>query len=197
MAGDIDTGFIARRAAVLVPALQPGDEVVSAAARALLPDDATKPWTALSGFRQNASCQLKVDVAVGDQIHTAEVESGPSAASIATIDGQRILFMRGEAWTFGPPSVLRIARTAAIADGALQSPMPGRIVSVSVRQGQVVSQGQTLLSLEAMKMEHALIAPFAGTVAELSVSVGDQVAENVTLVRIAAAGGAGERLMAG
>jgi len=62
--------------------------------------------------------------------------------------------------------------------------MPGRIVSVAVRLGQTVTKGQTLLTLEAMKMEHALIAPFDGTVAELSVSVGDQVAENVNVVRI-------------
>jgi biotin carboxyl carrier protein len=48
-----------------------------------------------------------------------------------------------------------------------------------------VTKGQTLLTLEAMKMEHALVAPFDGTVAELSVSVGDQVAENVNVVRIA------------
>ena len=64
--------------------------------------------------------------------------------------------------------------------------MPGRIVSVSVHDGERVVKGQTLLALEAMKMEHALIAPFAGTVADLSVTVGNQVAENVTLVRIVA-----------
>jgi biotin carboxyl carrier protein len=55
-----------------------------------------------------------------------------------------------------------------------------------VRAGERVVKGQTLLALEAMKMEHALTAPFAGTVADLSVSVGSQVAENVTLVRIVA-----------
>jgi acetyl/propionyl-CoA carboxylase alpha subunit len=65
--------------------------------------------------------------------------------------------------------------------------MPGRIVSVSVTQGETVTQGQTLLALEAMKMEHALIAPFDGSVAELSATVGEQVAENVVLVRIARA----------
>jgi 3-methylcrotonyl-CoA carboxylase alpha subunit len=184
MAGDIDTAFIERRAAVLIPAPQPGPDVVGAAARALVPKDASFPWTALSGFRQNVSPYRQVDVAVGEHVYSADVESGPSVASIATIDAERVLFMRGEAWGFGPPSVFSVARTAAIADGALQSPMPGRIVSVSVRQGQAVSKGQTLLSLEAMKMEHSLRAPFAGTVAELPVSVGDQVAENVTLVRI-------------
>ena len=108
----------------------------------------------------------------------------PPPASTATIDGQRVLFRRGEAWSFGAPDSACVIGTAAISDGALQSPMPGRIVSVSVHQGQVVTKGQTLVSLEAMKMEHALIAPFDGTVGELSVSVGDQVAENMTLVRI-------------
>ena len=198
IAGDIDTGFIERRTEVLIPPPQPGDDVVSAAAWALVSDDRTGPWTALSGFRQNAPSYRKVDVAVGDQVYTAEIGNDyadakirPSTASIATLDGQRVLFMRGEAWSFGPPSVVRTARTSALSDGALQSPMPGRIVSVSVRQGQLVSKGQILLSLEAMKMEHALIAPFAGTVGELSVSVGDQVAENVTLVRIVAAAAAG------
>jgi acetyl/propionyl-CoA carboxylase alpha subunit len=102
-----------------------------------------------------------------------------------SIDGQRVLFRRGEAWSFGLPDSVRAAGAVAVSDGALQSPMPGRIVSVAVRLGQSVTKGQTVLTLEAMKMEHALIAPFDGTVGELSVSVGDQVAENVTLVRIA------------
>jgi propionyl-CoA carboxylase alpha chain/3-methylcrotonyl-CoA carboxylase alpha subunit len=87
----------------------------------------------------------------------------------------------------GAPDVTRVVRTAAVSDGVLQSPMPGRIVSVAVRQGQAVAKGETLLALEAMKMEHALVAPFDGTVAELAVAVGDQVAENVTLARIVAA----------
>ena len=69
--------------------------------------------------------------------------------------------------------------------------MPGRIVSLSVRLGESVVKGQTLLALEAMKMEHALLAPFAGVVGELPVSVGEQVAENVMLVRIVALGAAG------
>jgi acetyl/propionyl-CoA carboxylase alpha subunit len=99
-----------------------------------------------------------------------------------------VLFWRGEAWNFGLPDSVRVAGAVAQSDGALQSPMPGRIVSVAVRLGQSVTKGQTLLTLEAMKMEHALIAPFDGTVGELSVSVGDQVAENVTLVRIAGSG---------
>jgi biotin carboxyl carrier protein len=51
-----------------------------------------------------------------------------------------------------------------------------------------VTKGQSLLALEAMKMEHALITPFDGTVEEFTVAVGDQVAENVTLVLVVGEG---------
>ena len=57
-------------------------------------------------------------------------------------------------------------------DGAILSPMPGKIVSVAVSAGQTVRKGQTLLTLEAMKMEHAMAAPFDGVVAELSAAGG-------------------------
>jgi propionyl-CoA carboxylase alpha chain/3-methylcrotonyl-CoA carboxylase alpha subunit len=69
-------------------------------------------------------------------------------------------------------------------DGAILSPMPGKIVSVAVAAGQAVSKGQTLLTLEAMKMEHAMAAPFDGVVAELSVVAGGQVSEGVVLARL-------------
>ena len=45
--------------------------------------------------------------------------------------------------------------------------MPGKVTAVEVTQGEKVAKGQRLLTLEAMKMEHALTAPFDGTVAEL------------------------------
>ncbi len=213
-AADIDTGFIERHAAALIPAAQPSDEVVRAAAGALLPRSGVlppcagallsqsppssgrslaDPWHSLVGFRPNASPCARVEVAVGGHSHwviaepSLTVDPALPPATVAVIDGQRVLFWRGEAWSFGAPDSVRVAGGgAAGSDGVLRSPMPGRIVSVAVQAGQAVAKGATLLALEAMKMEHALLAPFAGTVAELAVSVGDQVAENVTLVRIVA-----------
>jgi 3-methylcrotonyl-CoA carboxylase alpha subunit len=191
VAGDIDTGFIERRAEALIPSAEPSDEVVRAAAGALVADRASDPWSRLVGFRPNAAPSAKVDVAVGEHSYWVTAEPPPPGSTV-TIEGQRVLFRRGAAWSFGAPDSARVVGAVAVSDGALQSPMPGRIVSVSVRQGQVVAKGQILLSLEAMKMEHALIAPFDGTVGELSVSVGDQVAENVTLARIVADPTAGQ-----
>jgi propionyl-CoA carboxylase alpha chain/3-methylcrotonyl-CoA carboxylase alpha subunit len=72
----------------------------------------------------------------------------------------------------------------SVSDGVVLSPMPGKIVSVAVEAGQAVVKGQTLLTLEAMKMEHALAAPFDGVVAELSATAGGQVSEGVVLARL-------------
>jgi 3-methylcrotonyl-CoA carboxylase alpha subunit len=72
-------------------------------------------------------------------------------------------------------------------DGAILSPMPGRIIAVMVAAGEAVTKGQKLLTLEAMKMEHTLIAPFDGIVAELNAEAGAQVQVEALLARIAAA----------
>ena len=71
-------------------------------------------------------------------------------------------------------------------DGDILSPMPGKIIAVEVVQGQAVTKGQKLLTLEAMKMEHTLTAPFDGTVAELSAAPGAQVQVEALLARIEA-----------
>jgi len=69
-------------------------------------------------------------------------------------------------------------------DGAVEAPMPGRVTAVEVAAGQDVAKGDRLLTLEAMKMEHALVAPFDGVVAELNAKAGEQVVEGTILVRV-------------
>ncbi|WP_089954145.1 acetyl/propionyl/methylcrotonyl-CoA carboxylase subunit alpha [Lentzea xinjiangensis] len=64
---------------------------------------------------------------------------------------------------------------SALAPGATTAPMPGTVVRVSVRPGDVVAAGAELLVLEAMKMEHRVLATSAGTVTELLVEQGRQV----------------------
>jgi len=70
------------------------------------------------------------------------------------------------------------------ADGAILSPMPGRIIAVDVTAGSTVTKGQKLVTLEAMKMEHSLVAPFDGIVTELDAETGSQVSEGAVLARI-------------
>jgi 3-methylcrotonyl-CoA carboxylase alpha subunit len=61
------------------------------------------------------------------------------------------------------------------------SPMPGKIISCTARAGLHVKKGETLMVLEAMKMEHALQAPHAGEISEVYFSLGEQVNEGETL----------------
>ena len=70
-------------------------------------------------------------------------------------------------------------------DAELTSPMPGAVVAVSVDDGARVEAGAVVVTVEAMKMEHALTAPVDGVV-ELLVAVGDQVKVGQPLARIAA-----------
>ena len=68
------------------------------------------------------------------------------------------------------------------------APMPGKVLSVAVAEGAAVEDGQLLLILEAMKMEHRITAPAAGTLDGFLVAVGDQVEEGAALVEFTAEG---------
>ena len=70
------------------------------------------------------------------------------------------------------------------AAGGLNAPMPGKVVRVMVGAGDTVSRGQTLMVLEAMKMEHAITAPGDGVVALVAFAEGDQVAEGAELLQL-------------
>ena len=67
--------------------------------------------------------------------------------------------------------------------GGLVAPMPGKVIDVKVKKGKKVKAGDTLVILEAMKMEHSIKASEDGTVSELLISLNDQV-ENGALLMI-------------
>lgn len=69
--------------------------------------------------------------------------------------------------------------------GSVRSPMPGLIVRVEVKEGQAVKAGQTLLVMEAMKMENVIPAPHNGTVRKVLVTEGASVSEGDVLVEVA------------
>lgn len=93
------------------------------------------------------------------------------------------LWLGGEQHTLRTPLVRRWARSgaASVAAGTVATPMPGKVVKVFVGVGDCVVEGDALVAVEAMKMEHTLRAPCAGTVAELHAFVGAQVDEGHVL----------------
>ncbi len=78
------------------------------------------------------------------------------------------------------------AGETAAAGGRLTAPMPGKVVSFSVKAGDSVKAGQALAVMEAMKMEHTLNAPHDGVVAELLFAPGDQVNDGDALLKLQA-----------
>jgi acetyl-CoA/propionyl-CoA carboxylase biotin carboxyl carrier protein len=84
------------------------------------------------------------------------------------------------------PDVDRAARHAASGQhgggpAEIPAPMPGSILAVHVISGQAVDAGDPIATLEAMKMEHAVVAPISGRIAELRARAGDQVARGDVL----------------
>ncbi len=78
------------------------------------------------------------------------------------------------------------AAAAPLAAGeAVKSPMPGNILKINVAQGQSVKEGDTLIVLEAMKMENDVVAPRDGTVAQIVVTKGAVVETGSPLVILA------------
>ena len=79
----------------------------------------------------------------------------------------------------GPVAARRLPRFVDPADqvaaGSLLAPMPGTVIRLGAEPGTTVEQGQPILWLEAMKMEHKIVAPVTGVLTELNVAVGQQV----------------------
>lgn len=71
-----------------------------------------------------------------------------------------------------------------IIEGSLTAPMPGKILNINVKKGADVKAGETLLILEAMKMEHTIKATSDGKVVELYVKTGEQVESGSDLMKI-------------
>jgi len=83
------------------------------------------------------------------------------------------------------PSAGAPSPTPAGRHGNVRAPLPGLIIELKVREGAAVKAGDTLLVLEAMKMENVVQAPHNGTVRKIFVGVGDSVGEGDSLLELA------------
>jgi 3-methylcrotonyl-CoA carboxylase alpha subunit len=173
-AGTVDTGLIGRDGEAMAQPSSPSDAALARTAMQLV------PRSGALGFRLNAARRRRARFLLdGETVEIALTGRGtdqPRESALVTENGQ--------AWLLTPWRK-QGAHGAAVGDGAILAPMPGKVTAVYVAAGDPVTNGQKLLTLEAMKMEHTVVAPFDGTVAELKAAAGAQVQVDTLLVRIA------------
>ena len=112
----------------------------------------------------------KTNVTVNGKVYTVETEA-PKAAPAPKPAA-------------APAPKAEAPKPAAAPAAGLQvkSPLPGSVIKVLVSEGQAVKKGDTLLTLESMKMENAIMAEQDGTVKQIAVSAGQNVMQDDLLI---------------
>ncbi|MEU5694150.1 acetyl/propionyl/methylcrotonyl-CoA carboxylase subunit alpha [Actinosynnema sp. NPDC020468] len=204
-AGALDTGLVERKLDGLVAAERPVEVVAAAALAKRLELGGDEPWDQPTGWRigEHAWATWRIDgvdvrvrgdeVVVGDGEPLSlkafwrggELVVGARRYAVARAGNVLWLGADGHAWALPETERTYGAAAAAGAGGPVTSPMPGTVLVVRVAEGDVVTAGQALFVVEAMKMEHTVTAPVDGVLTEVNVQAGQQVALEETLAVVA------------
>lgn len=127
---------------------------------------------------------MKYKVTLNNRTYEVEVEAG-QAMLVDEYEAYAPAPAAAPAPVAAAPAAASVSAAPALVAGeVVKSPMPGNILKINVTVGQKVNEGDTLLVLEAMKMENEIAASKAGTVAQIIVSKGAVVETGAPLVVI-------------
>lgn len=119
---------------------------------------------------------------IDEKRYTCFVSENEDGSLNITYEGFHFLFKRTD--ILGKGNQISKDAIESVSDDKLISPMPGKVIKLLVKAGDLVKKGQTLLIVEAMKMENNIIAPRNATIKEVLVSEQDMVERNKTLILI-------------
>ena len=173
---------------------------------------ASSPWQSAIGWRMNEHASVSFKLSQGEQQQTVSITQQANAFVVcvaqlcltiqaqlqqdellANISGHQCkvrvsqfgetvsVFIKQQRFDFDYKTIVEVAGNDESA-GSLKAPMNGTVVAVLVSSGQAVEAGQTLLVMEAMKMEYAIKAPADGVVNALFYAAGDLVKDGAELV---------------
>ncbi|KRP75078.1 3-methylcrotonyl-CoA carboxylase [Pseudomonas paralactis] len=195
IAGKFSTAFIAEHFGQIAPQA-PSVEQLSLAAALFYRHSADQHPQGLAGWRNTAHVPCTYRLEVNGQIHTVSADDlqlttdGRWATLVLNGIRRRVPYAL-DATRLWLPGVQVSNRTQQVASrqvdassGTIKAPMDGAIVDIQVSVGDTVTQGQLLLVLEAMKMEHPLKAGIDGIVKAVQVMAGDQVRNRQVLLQI-------------
>ena len=118
----------------------------------------------------------------GEELYTVEVEGKSYTVTVANGGDVSAIIPAGQV----APAASAAAPAAAATGGEpVNAPLAGNVVKVLVKPGQAVAEGESIVVLEAMKMETSVSAPAAGTIVEVRVQAGDSCAVGDVLVTLA------------
>ena len=125
----------------------------------------------------------KTKVTVNGKVYEVETEA-PKAAPVAAKPAAAPAPKPAPAAAPAAPKAEAPKPAAAPVAGGVQvkSPLPGSVIKVLVAEGQAVKKGDTLLTLESMKMENAIMAEADGTVKQIAVTPGQNVMQDDLLI---------------
>lgn len=135
----------------------------------------------------------RLRVKVGDRWHTVEVEDLSASPVRVSVDGETLLVeveagVEGGAAVRGvSPEAIKeaLAPTPSVAvEKVLRSPMPGRVLDVSVKEGERVRPGDEVCIVEAMKMHQSIRVSQEGEVKKVHIRPGQQVSTGDLLVEL-------------
>jgi geranyl-CoA carboxylase alpha subunit len=179
-AGEATTSFLVKHR---FPAPEIGEAHWTAAANLLWQASAANYPPSMRGWRNSNPEPTPIRLSAGGHERLMQVRSTDPVEVPFHIDGNDIvvdldaLTIRFTDRTYAPPET-----AATGSDGKLRAPMDGRIVTIKVGAGDKVSRGQTLIVLEAMKIQHQLKAALDATIEAVSVQEGQQVSNRTVLV---------------
>ncbi len=182
-AGKATTSFIGKHS---FPSPEVSERHWTLAASLLWRQSAERYPPDLRGWRNSNPEPTQIKLAVGETVRTLLLADGGKDGAPFHIDGRDVVVdldahtVRFHDRTYAPP-----ASAAAGGDGKLRAPMDGRIVAIRVAAGDTVVRGQTLVVLEAMKIQHQIKAAADSTIESVSVQEGQQVANRTVLVTLA------------
>lgn len=184
IAGDVSTNFIEQNNDALFGANDATDDA-DAIAKALLPSAASTPYENIEGWRLNQPRRAYFTKSYDGEDLNLPVSPNAKKANKSIARYKRpegdVIFVDGKSYLIQD---ITAADDLMGGGNVVNAPMPGRIISVNVKIGDTVKQGDPLIVMEAMKMEMTLEAPRGGVIETVSTSQDALVADGDTLLSL-------------